>query len=375
MVPGGIALLVGILGIIVPQPGDGVPRRPGERQGRALVRRHRRRAHRAAHALRARSTSRRVKGVEVVIGMLLLPILIVGAGLLGARLAARSGKHDQLRLALHRADRQPGAPADGHAGHPLRRDPLFFVAPTGVEFFPTTDPNQILITAEAPVGTTIERSNEVSEEVFGRVAGPDRRGRRDGRQHATNIATSGRRRRRRDVRRRLGLGGALLGHAQHGGLRGPRRALLGDAPPDPPEPRPGCPGVDLQVTQDQGGPPTGAAVNIEVSGKEFDEIQSIANRLKTQLEDAAEAGRVEGLVDIRDNLNSGPPRIPDRDRPRAGGGVRAEHAAGGPGRPRCRQRRRGQQVARRQGRVRHHGPAPGAGPREPPADREPDHLQ
>ena len=34
----------------------------------------------------------------------------------------------------------------------------------------------------------------------------------------------------------------------------------------------GIPGVELEITKDQNGPPTGAPVNIEISGPEFDRI-------------------------------------------------------------------------------------------------------
>ena len=257
-------------------------------------------------------------GIQVVIGMLAIPLILVIAGALGS--ARRSAKQTDFGSPYIFLTDNRARLLTATFGVLFGVIGLFFVAPTGVEFFPTTDPNQILITAEAPVGTTIERSNEVSQEVFGRVealidSDPNTAA------NTENIATS------------VGVGG----DAQFGGgsasaerssvtlnmvdyedraeessetIRRIRQSLAG------------LPGVDLQVTQDQGGPPTGAAVNIEVSGKEFTEIQAIANRIKAQLEEGVEEGRIDGLVDIRDNLNSGRPeyRIEiDRERAAAFG--------------------------------------------------------
>lgn len=261
-----------------------------------------------------------VKGIEVIIGMFLLPVLIAGFGFLGTVFGGRNQRQTDFGSPYLLLTDNRARLLTATLGTLVGVIALFFVAPTGVEFFPTTDPNQILITAEAPVGTTIERSDEVSEEVFGRVeelmeSAPATAS------NTTNISTS------------VGVGGdAQFG----GGSASAERSSVTlnmvdyDQRAEPSSETleriraslTGLPGVDLTITQDQGGPPTGAAVNIEVSGDEFTEIQAIAGRLKSQLEDAVEAGRIEGLVDIRDNLNSGRPeyRIEiDRERAAAFG--------------------------------------------------------
>lgn len=319
LVPGGVALLVGILGIVAHSLetaflGGRVSIKAGLWFGgivAVLI---------VLLTLSGRIDFSTVKGVEVVIGMLLLPALIVGAGALG--------------VAMNAADRAKtnfGSPylllTDNRArlltatlGTLVGVIALFVVAPTGVEFFPTTDPNMIQITAEAPIGTTIERSNEVSEEVFGRVEAlmeesPETAA------NTTNIATS------------VGVGGdAMFGGGAASAERSSVTLNMVDydqrAEPSSETLRrirqsiAGLPGVDLQVEQDQSGPPTGAAVNIEVSGPEFDRIQDIASTLKNQLDDAVDAGRIEGLVDVRDNLNSGRPEYRveiDRERAAAFG--------------------------------------------------------
>ncbi|WP_420456526.1 efflux RND transporter permease subunit [Rubrivirga sp.] len=321
MVPGGLALLVGVLGIVFHSLESAYL------GGRASVKAGLIFGGIVLALIGLLSLSGRITygdggegGISLVLEMLLLPIVIVGAGALGAAFAGRNEKRTSFDTPYVVLTDNRARLLTGTLGVLVGVIALFFVAPTGVEFFPTTDPNQILITAEAPVGTTIERSNEVSEEVFQRVEDllaedPETAA------NTRNISTS------------VGVGGdATFGggaasaersnvtlnmvdyedraESSSETLRRIRASLAG------------LPGVDLTIEQDQGGPPTGAAVNIEVSGAEFDEIQRIANSIKAQLDEAVESGRIEGLVDVRDNLNSGRPEYRveiDRERAAAFG--------------------------------------------------------
>jgi multidrug efflux pump subunit AcrB len=80
----------------------------------------------------------------------------------------------------------------------------------------------------------------------------------------------------------------------------------------------GLAGTDIDFSQDQNGPPTGPPVNIEISGPQFETIVDISEAIKKRLEDGVEAGQIDGLVDIRDDLNTGRPELAvDIDRERA----------------------------------------------------------
>lgn len=268
-----------------------------------------------------------VEGVLLIPELLLLPALIVGAGLLGA-VFGPGGRRQNGRAGRVTADGQPYLLLTDNRARLLNSTmgllvgvvALFFVAPTGVEFFPTTDPNFIQITAEGPVGTNIERSNEIADEVFGRVQGLVEE----------DAGTAGN---TRNVATSVGVGGdSEFGGGSASAERSTVTLNMVDYE-DRAEPSSvtiqrirdrlvGLPGVDLQVEQDQNGPPTGAAVNIEVSGDDFETIQSIADRLKTRLEEGVEAGALTGLVDVRDNLGSGRPEYRveiDRERAAAFG--------------------------------------------------------
>ena len=321
MVPGGLALVAGVVGIVVHSLetaflGGRTSVKAGLWFGAVVV------ALIALLSLAGRITygDGGEGGLSLVIEMLLLPALIVGAGALGVAFAGRERKRTDFGSPYLLLTDNRARLLTATLGTLVGVIALFFVAPTGVEFFPTTDPNFIQVTAEAPVGTTIERSNEVADEVYGRIQGlidedPAALA------NTKNVATS------------VGVGGdAQFG----GGAASAERSSVTlnmvdyDERAEPSSTTlqrirdrlAGLAGVDLQVEQDQGGPPTGAAVNIEVSGEEFDEIQRIANGLKAELQDAVDAGRIDGLVDVRDNLNSGRPEYRveiDRERAAAFG--------------------------------------------------------
>lgn len=67
----------------------------------------------------------------------------------------------------------------------------------------------------------------------------------------------------------------------------------------------GIPGVDITVEQEQGGPPTGKPINIEIAGDEFEQLTSTADKLKRYL-DSLEIGGVE---ELRSDFQSNKPEI------------------------------------------------------------------
>ena len=184
---------------------------------------------------------------------------------------------------------------------------LFVLFPTGVEFFPTTDPNQVAITFEAPLGTNVDASNQIAKQAQKRIddllnENPNAR---------SNV---------KNVLANVGIGGdAMFG----GGSASPEvsRVTLNlidyedRATPSPQtmdalrEQLKGIPGTEVTFTQDQSGPPTADPVNIEVTGEDFGEIVRITRDIKSILSEASESGKIPGLVDVNDNLNTGRPEL------------------------------------------------------------------
>lgn len=67
----------------------------------------------------------------------------------------------------------------------------------------------------------------------------------------------------------------------------------------------GLPGVDITVEQEQGGPPTGKPINIEISGDEFEELTAVSDKMKRYL-DSLEIGGVE---ELKSDFQSNKPEI------------------------------------------------------------------
>jgi multidrug efflux pump subunit AcrB len=62
-------------------------------------------------------------------------------------------------------------------------------------------------------------------------------------------------------------------------------------------------GAEVIVTEEEHGPPTGAPVNIEVSGENFASLARVATRIRNAIKDIA------GIVDLKDDYDTGQPEI------------------------------------------------------------------
>lgn len=190
---------------------------------------------------------------------------------------------------------------------------LYAVAPTPVQFFPDTDPSQIQITIDAPLGTNVERTNQIAQTVTDRLsrlmkAEPDVQG---------NI---------KNMLVQVGVGGnAAFGGGEPRSRRLQITINLVEYA-DRAEPSPatiekirnkiqGVPGTEVEITKQQQGPQTGPPVNIEITGPEFQQIVQISREVKEILR----TENIPGLVDVTDDLNAGRPEVRvDVNRERAG---------------------------------------------------------
>ena len=182
---------------------------------------------------------------------------------------------------------------------------IFLIAPTGVEFFPETDPPRIIIELEGPIGMNVEASNEITKNVQQRIYDLIDR---DPKVKA-NIES---------VQANVGVAGdPIFG----GGGQSPELSRLtinlvdfGDRV----EPSSititklrevirDIPDIIVNIQGEEMGPPTGEPVNIEVSGEDFDEIIRITREITQILVEASTTQRVPGLVDVRNNVSGGLP--------------------------------------------------------------------
>ncbi|MEP0548329.1 MAG: efflux RND transporter permease subunit [Rhodothermales bacterium] len=307
MVPAGVLLAVGVIGILVHAFESAFIGRKTSIKAGLIV------AAIIGALLFLLFLGGRIDDPIVVVELLILPAFIVVAGVLGLFFA---GDRKTLILTDNRA-RLLTSTLSLLVAIPL----LFVLAPTGVEFFPNTDPNMVQVNLEAPLGTNIEASNRVAQTAFERIQGLVEEN------PAAEANT-------RDILTNVGVGGdAMFG----GGSASPEQSRITlnmvdyaqRAEPSSVTLRrlrnelQGIPGVETSITKDENGPPTGAPVNIEVSGEEFETIVRIAKEVKARLErGATEPGSdgvppLAGLVDLSDNLNTGRPELQvniDRER-------------------------------------------------------------
>jgi multidrug efflux pump subunit AcrB len=257
-----------------------------------------------------------ILGINVLVGTLALstmglllaaPASIVLIGFIGALLNSR----ERLVLTDSRA-----ALLHGSLGGLVLIVGLYLIAPTGQAFFPDTDPSRVQINAEAPIGTNVETSNRIAQTIEDRIL-QLLGGNPESEANIENLLVG------------VGVGGD---QRFGGGADSPERSQVSLNMVDYEE-RPesstrtlkklraqlqGIPGTDIEFTKQEQGPPTGPPVNIEISGPEFDRITDISTEIKQRLRDAAQSGRLPGLVDVTDNLNRGRPEVQvDVDREKA----------------------------------------------------------
>ncbi len=238
--------------------------------------------------------------------LLVFPLIIVAAGFVGKLFIKRT----QLVLTDNRS-----LLLNSSLGALILIIVMFVLAPTGVEFFPTTSPRQVLVTAEGPLGMNLDASNEIAEEARRRLESLLN----DNDNASENV-------------KNMIVNVGVSADAQFGGTAAsPERSRITMNLVDYPDRAEdsfitlnrirdelqGIPGAEITIDKDQDGPPTGAPVNIEITGTDFAVIREIAQDVKDILVDASESGTVPGLVDIEDNLNAGRPELEvviDRER-------------------------------------------------------------
>ncbi len=234
--------------------------------------------------------------LHVWIALLFVPVLLLVLGTAG--LLRSSDKH--LILTDNRA-----LMLNSVMGTLFAIFAIFTIAPTGVEFFPETDPARIIIELEGPIGMNVNASNEIALNVQDRIY--------DLIDRDPNVKSN-----IESIQTNVGVAGdPFFG----GGGQSPELSRLtinlvdfGDRV----EPSSmtitklreivrDIPDIIIKIEGEEMGPPTGAPVNIEVSGENFDEIIRITREITQILVEASTTQRVPGLVDVRNNVSGGLP--------------------------------------------------------------------
>jgi multidrug efflux pump len=189
---------------------------------------------------------------------------------------------------------------------------LFMVRQPAVKFFPTSDPNYINIVAELPIGTDIEATDSVAlliEKDLIRLLEPNRNIVKSilttvGKGDPSSWSTFGDQVNKSlititfvDFKDRLGVNTSQI-------MQFLTSELLYKYP-----------GVELSLTQNQMGPPAGKAINLEISGPEFDKLIALSDTIEAYIN----SNSIQGVEGLKLDLDVGKPELLieiDRDKAR-----------------------------------------------------------
>ena len=174
-------------------------------------------------------------------------------------------------------------------------------------FFPSGDPNFIYVYLKLPVGTDVKYTDSITHILETRVAKvleKEMPGQKGGivESMISNVAVSANNPRDNNRSVQPNLGRIQVSFVEFekrdGKETGPYLAKVRDAVQ-------GIPGASVEVDKESGGPPTDPPVNIEIAGDDFDELAKLA----TQLQQYLDTNRVEGVENLRADVDLSSPEI------------------------------------------------------------------
>jgi len=186
---------------------------------------------------------------------------------------------------------------------------LFAAFPPNVLFFPETPPKQVYVYLEYPIGTDIEVTNKLSYEVENKIQ-----------EHLKKYEVNGSNFLITSVIGQVGDGTSDPNQGQQGGTT-PNKARItvdfvkfidrGGVDTDAVlieirELLHNFPGVNITVDRPADGPPTGAPINIEVSGENYDEILASAEDIKQFINNS----NIIGIEELKLDVEQGKPELP-----------------------------------------------------------------
>jgi multidrug efflux pump len=182
-------------------------------------------------------------------------------------------------------------------------------------FFPSGDPNFIYVYLKLPVGSDVKYTDSVTHELERRVhkvlakENPGQPG-SIVESIISNVAVSANNPRDNNRSVQSNLGRIQISFVEyekrHGKSTMPYKDSIREA-------MKGIPGANIEVAQEDGGPPTDPPVNIEVVGDNFESISSVA----TQLFNYLDTNKINGIENLQPDVDLNNPEITinvDRER-------------------------------------------------------------
>jgi multidrug efflux pump len=161
----------------------------------------------------------------------------------------------------------------------------------GIEFFPQVEPQQAFIYVNMPVGTNLDKSNEVTTKVEEKLP-PFK----DIEYYLTNIGSEIGTGFGGDVSNKSTITLSFLDKEDRSQSSFKTIEEIRDAINN-------ITTADVRIQKQSGGPPTGPPVNIEISGDDFAKLGQLSDDVKRQIKD------IPGMKDLKDDFDEARPEI------------------------------------------------------------------
>ena len=174
-------------------------------------------------------------------------------------------------------------------------------------FFPSGDPNIVFVYLKLPVGTNVKYTDSITsvlEKRVEKVLEKEKPGMPGGIVESiiSNVAVSANNPRDNNRSVQSNLGRIQVSFVEFEKRHGKRTMPYKDAIREAVQ---GIPGANVEVAQEDGGPPTDPPVNIEVVGDNFENIASVA----TQLSNYLDTNRIKGIENLQADIDLNNPEI------------------------------------------------------------------
>ena len=174
-------------------------------------------------------------------------------------------------------------------------------------FFPAGDPNMVFVYLKLPVGTDVKYTDSITrvlEKRVEKVLEKEKPGTAGSIVESiiTNVAVSANNPRDNNRSVQSHLGRIQISFVEFEKRHGKRTMPYKDAIREAVQ---GIPGANVEVAQEDGGPPTDPPVNIEVVGDNFENIASVA----TQLSNYLDTNRIKGIENLQADVDLNNPEI------------------------------------------------------------------
>lgn len=172
-----------------------------------------------------------------------------------------------------------------------------------VAFFPNPDPNNVMVYLELPLGTRAEVTDSLTTIIENKVIDIVGENNPIVTSVISNVGIGAGDPMDPDRSVKPNKGKVTVAFVEYGKRNGEStwdymekiRKGVGDIP-----------GVDIKVDKEQGGPPTGKPINIEIVGAEFDKLIEISKHFKYTLVDSL---NIQGIENLQSNLELNKPEI------------------------------------------------------------------